>query len=206
MPLQYVIFCLGIGIDRTTNYFFVEKVDMLIERLWALLLRKTRLERVLFSKSNARRKKDLKKDDEFISEADLIADSLCFGVFAFQSKQYKSIYNLILNWHGVLKKDHQAIDIILAEIDIYELFAFKHCKGRKDQSNGVSNLENVKCKLLHWEGTNLVVVEGQIASRDSKSKDSIGRYYCVSLKHANEIIGTTTEELVLKAKQSAIAP
>ncbi|CAL5325509.1 unnamed protein product [Camellia sinensis] len=93
------------------------------------------LERVLFSKSNARRKKDLKKDDEFISE-----------------------------------KDHQAIDIILAEIDIYELFAFKHCKGRKDQSNGVSNLENVKCKLLHWEGTNLVVVEGQIASRDSKSK------------------------------------
>ncbi|KAL7244025.1 hypothetical protein ACSBR1_016280 [Camellia fascicularis] len=39
-----------------------------------------------------------------------------------------------------------------------------------DQSNGVSNLENVKCKLLHWEGTNLVVAEGQIASRDPKSK------------------------------------
>ena len=30
-----------------------------------------------------------------------------------------------------LQKDHQAIDILLAEIDIYELFAFKHCKGRK---------------------------------------------------------------------------
>lgn len=29
------------------------------------------------------------------------------------------------------QKDHQAIDILLAEIDIYELFAFKHCKGRK---------------------------------------------------------------------------
>ncbi|KAK7247640.1 hypothetical protein RIF29_42527 [Crotalaria pallida] len=28
-------------------------------------------------------------------------------------------------------KDHQAIDILLAEIDIYELFAFKHCKARK---------------------------------------------------------------------------
>ncbi|XP_072991196.1 uncharacterized protein [Typha latifolia] len=27
--------------------------------------------------------------------------------------------------------DHQAIDILLAEIDIYELFAFKHCKGRR---------------------------------------------------------------------------
>ncbi|KAL7164691.1 hypothetical protein ACSBR2_040567 [Camellia fascicularis] len=41
---------------------------------------------------------------------------------------------------------------------------------RWDQSNGVSSLENVKCKLLHWEGTNLVVAEGQIASRDLKSK------------------------------------
>ncbi|KAL7233191.1 hypothetical protein ACSBR1_016925 [Camellia fascicularis] len=40
----------------------------------------------------------------------------------------------------------------------------------QDQSNGVSSLENVKCKLLHWEGTNLVVAEGQIASRDPKSK------------------------------------
>ncbi|KAI3929132.1 hypothetical protein MKX01_006368 [Papaver californicum] len=28
-------------------------------------------------------------------------------------------------------KDHHAIDILLAEIDIYEAFAFKHCKGRK---------------------------------------------------------------------------
>ncbi|CAI9269857.1 unnamed protein product [Lactuca saligna] len=29
------------------------------------------------------------------------------------------------------EKDHQAIDILLAEIDIYELFAFKHCWGRR---------------------------------------------------------------------------
>ncbi|KAK9741561.1 hypothetical protein RND81_03G113500 [Saponaria officinalis] len=28
-------------------------------------------------------------------------------------------------------KEHEAIDILLAEIDIYELFSFKHCKGRK---------------------------------------------------------------------------
>jgi len=32
-------------------------------------------------------------------------------------------------------------------------------------------------------------------------QDSIGRYQCVGLKRANEIIGTTTEELVLKARQ-----
>ncbi|XP_077215423.1 uncharacterized protein LOC143849979 isoform X2 [Tasmannia lanceolata] len=32
---------------------------------------------------------------------------------------------------AVFGDDHHAIDILLAEIDIYELFAFKHCKGRK---------------------------------------------------------------------------
>ncbi|XP_011625789.1 uncharacterized protein LOC18440814 isoform X1 [Amborella trichopoda] len=32
---------------------------------------------------------------------------------------------------GDQEQDHHAIDVLLAEIDIYELFAFKHCKGRK---------------------------------------------------------------------------
>jgi len=33
------------------------------------------------------------------------------------------------------------------------------------------------------------------------ARDSVGRIYCVPLKRANEIIGPTTEELVIKAKQ-----
>ena len=38
---QYVIFRRGIGIDRTTDYFFMEKVDMMIARLWGKLLQVT---------------------------------------------------------------------------------------------------------------------------------------------------------------------
>ncbi|WVZ06324.1 hypothetical protein V8G54_019670 [Vigna mungo] len=38
------------------------------------------------------------------------------------------------------------------------------------------------------------------------TRDSVGRYQCVGLKRANEIIGTTTEELVLKARQGNMAP
>nr|CAB3462061.1 unnamed protein product [Digitaria exilis] len=34
------------------------------------------------------------------------------------------------------------------------------------------------------------------------ARDSIGRILCVPLKRANEIIGTTTEELVMRAQQS----
>jgi hypothetical protein len=47
-----------------------------------------------------------------------------------------------LKWHliSVLKhiliflvQDYHAVDILLAEIDVYELFAFKHCIGRRVQ-------------------------------------------------------------------------
>uniref|UniRef100_A0A2P2MF99 DUF7906 domain-containing protein n=1 Tax=Rhizophora mucronata TaxID=61149 RepID=A0A2P2MF99_RHIMU len=53
-------------------------------------------------------------------------------------------------------KDHQAIDILLAEIDIYELFAFKHCKGRKVKLALCEELEermrDLKNELQSLEG------------------------------------------------------
>ncbi|RDX69421.1 hypothetical protein CR513_51468, partial [Mucuna pruriens] len=67
---KYVIFRRGIGIDRTTDYFVMEKVDMLIGRFWAYLLRITRLEKLLSRRSKRRNKKDPKKDNEINSEAD----------------------------------------------------------------------------------------------------------------------------------------
>ncbi|GJN16854.1 hypothetical protein PR202_gb03878 [Eleusine coracana subsp. coracana] len=39
---QYVIFRRGIGLDRTTNFFFMEKVDVIIGRAWRWFLEKTR--------------------------------------------------------------------------------------------------------------------------------------------------------------------
>ncbi|KAI4379706.1 hypothetical protein MLD38_005968 [Melastoma candidum] len=53
-------------------------------------------------------------------------------------------------------KDHQAIDILLAEIDIYELFAFKHCKGRKVKLALCEELDermrDLKSELQSFEG------------------------------------------------------
>ncbi|KAF3436695.1 hypothetical protein FNV43_RR19442 [Rhamnella rubrinervis] len=55
-----------------------------------------------------------------------------------------------------LMKDHQAIDILLAEIDIYELFAFKHCKGRKNKLALCEELDermrDLKNELQSFEG------------------------------------------------------
>ncbi|CAJ2633472.1 unnamed protein product [Trifolium pratense] len=58
--------------------------------------------------------------------------------------------------HEKFAKDHQAIDILLAEIDIYELFAFKHCKGRKVKLALCEELDermrDLKNELQSFEG------------------------------------------------------
>ncbi|PUZ67104.1 hypothetical protein GQ55_3G405500 [Panicum hallii var. hallii] len=61
---KYVIFRRGIGIDRTTDYFFMEKVDVMISRAWSSLLRFIRIDRLFSKKQHLKPKKDTKKTDE----------------------------------------------------------------------------------------------------------------------------------------------
>ncbi|EEF49327.1 conserved hypothetical protein [Ricinus communis] len=67
---KYIIFRRGIGIDHMTGYFVTEKVDILITRLWALLLNLTRLEKLWRKRSSGQQKKDVKKNDVINSKAD----------------------------------------------------------------------------------------------------------------------------------------
>lgn len=39
---KYIIFRRGIGTDETTDYFIMEKLDIIISRIWACFLRVTR--------------------------------------------------------------------------------------------------------------------------------------------------------------------
>lgn len=50
---QYIIFRRGIGFDKTTDYFFLEKVDMIISRIWGWILRKTRCVAFRYKKSSS---------------------------------------------------------------------------------------------------------------------------------------------------------
>ncbi|KAK3139779.1 hypothetical protein QOZ80_5AG0390070 [Eleusine coracana subsp. coracana] len=61
---KYIIFRRGIGIDKTTDYFFMEKVDVMISRAWGSLLRMTRIDRLFSRKPQVKQKKDTKKTDE----------------------------------------------------------------------------------------------------------------------------------------------
>ncbi|XP_031738642.1 uncharacterized protein LOC101204725 isoform X3 [Cucumis sativus] len=67
---KYVIFRRGTGIDQTSDFFFMEKVDMLIGRFWAYLLRLTRLEKILCRRPISRSTEDRKKNDEIPPDAD----------------------------------------------------------------------------------------------------------------------------------------
>ncbi|KAE8801232.1 hypothetical protein D1007_23124 [Hordeum vulgare] len=67
---KYVIFRRGIGLDRTSDFFFMEKVDMVITRTWRWLLQKTRLQRLFLRKKKVKPVIDSKKNDDLVDEGD----------------------------------------------------------------------------------------------------------------------------------------
>ncbi|KAL6139361.1 hypothetical protein ACLB2K_057666 [Fragaria x ananassa] len=65
---KYVIFRRGIGLDKTTNWFFMEKMDIIISRFWKYLLRITKIE-IFFMKPTFRKRdseSDTDEDDFFV--------------------------------------------------------------------------------------------------------------------------------------------
>ncbi|KAL2505535.1 Protein of unknown function (DUF3754) [Abeliophyllum distichum] len=321
---KYVIFRRGIGIDKTTDYFFLEKVDAIIGRLWAWILRKTRLERVLSRRSSSLPKRDPKKDDETTAEAEqdgLYAERVRFETMELSlsnllSKitiQEPTFDRMIVVYrraspqtkaeHGIYVKHFKHIpmadmEIVLPEkknpsltpmdwvkflisavvglvavvgsvempkADFWVMFAilstvigyiaktyFTFQQNMVTYQNLITQsmydkqLDSGRGTLLHLcddviqQEVKEVIISFFILMEQGKatledldhrcedliqdefgqhcnfdvddavhkleklgivSRDSIGRYFCVGLKRANEIIGTTTEELVIKAAQ-----
>ncbi|KAJ9683162.1 hypothetical protein PVL29_018947 [Vitis rotundifolia] len=301
---KYVIFRRGIGIDRTSDYFFMEKVDMIISRLWLMLLKLTRLERFFFRKSHAREKKDPKKNDEIRTEAE--ADDLSVERIRIENMELRRACTAAKPERGIYVKHFKNIpmadmEIVLPEkknpgltpmdwvkfiasavvglvavvgsldmpkADLWVIFAvlstlIGYCaktyftfqanmaayQNLITQSMYDKQLDSGKGTLLHLcddviqQEVKEVIIsffilmeQGKATRQDLDSRceelikeefgedcnfdvddavqkleklgivarDTIGRYYCVGLKRANDIIGTTTEELVLKAKQGAL--
>ncbi|XP_060194496.1 uncharacterized protein LOC132623716 isoform X1 [Lycium barbarum] len=319
---KYVIFRRGIGFDKTTDYFFLEKVDTIIARTWGWILR-------LFSRrSNSRRKKDPKKYDDLISEAEdqelyverIRIENMELSLRSLLSKitiQEPTFDRIIVVYRradtstnsdrGIYVKHFRHIpmadlEIVLPEkknpgltpmdwvkflvsaivglvavvsslelpkADIWVMFAILstvigYCaktyftfqqnmatyQNLITQSMYDKQLDSGRGTLLHLcddviqQEVKEVIISFFILMEQGKAtledldlrceellkeefgvscnfdvddaiqkldklgivaRDTIGRYYCVGLKRANEIIGTTTEELVLKAKQGAVS-
>ncbi|PKU66332.1 uncharacterized protein LOC110103460 [Dendrobium catenatum] len=75
---KYVIFRRGIGIDRTTDYFFNEKLDVIIAHTWSWLLKISRLEKLFSRKPAITPIPDAKKTDEVTAdkEEDLFVERI----------------------------------------------------------------------------------------------------------------------------------
>ncbi|KAK7380705.1 hypothetical protein VNO78_33220 [Psophocarpus tetragonolobus] len=322
---KYIIFRRGIGIDRTTDFFIMEKVDMLIARFWSYILRLTRLDKFFSSKAKRRRRKDPKKDDENNLEAEDNQDDvyerirlenmpLRFGnllnkntiqeptfdriivvyrLASSRSKKDRGIFvkhfknipmadmEIVLpekknpgltpmDWVKFLGSaavglvavassieldtaDLRVIGAVLSTVLGYFVktyFTFQQnlvqYQNLITQSMYDKQLDSGKGTLLHLcddviqQEVKEVIISFFILMEQGKAnrqeldrwseelikeefgescnfdvddavqkleklgivtKDIIGRYQCVGLKRANEIIGTTTEELILKARQ-----
>ncbi|XP_071695499.1 uncharacterized protein [Rutidosis leptorrhynchoides] len=325
---KYIIFRRGIGIDRTTDYFIMEKVDILIARIWAWIMRVTKLDIFFPKKSNASLKKDMNKnmktDDEITNEEpqdDLYVERIrienldfslqnlsskitiqeptfdriivVYRLASTKTKKERGIYvkhlkqipmadmEIVLpekknpsltpmDWVKFLITavlglvaasgsfdTHQAdfwvvVAIVSTVVGYCAKIYFTFQANMETYQNLITQfmynkqLDSGKGTLLHLcddviqqevkeviisffilmeqgkatlkeldqkceellkeefgERCNFDVVDAvnKLENLGIISKDPIGRYYCAGLKRANEIIGTTTEELVLKARQ-----
>ncbi|KAE8650800.1 uncharacterized protein LOC101204725 isoform X2 [Cucumis sativus] len=303
---KYVIFRRGTGIDQTSDFFFMEKVDMLIGRFWAYLLRLTRLEKILCRRPISRSTEDRKKNDEIPPDADQDLDvervrlenmelsaSNLLGKVTIQeptfdriivvyrrastkSKPERGIY--VKHFKNIPMADMEIVlpekknpgltpmdwvkfivsaivglvalvgSIEMPKADFWVIFAvlstvIGYCaktyftfqqnmatyQNLITQSMYDKQLDSGRGTLLHLcddviqqevkedldlrceelikeefgEHCNFEVDDAvqKLEKLGIISRDTIGRYYCVGLKRANEIIGLTTEELVLKARQ-----
>lgn len=322
---KYVIFRRGIGIDHTTDYFFMEKLDMIISRIWAKLLRVTGINFLLskFSRSRQPSMRDRKKDDGLGPESE--QDALYVERIRIQNMEmsFRNLLSKIMIQEptfdriivvyrraGTKGKDERGIyvkhfkNIPMADLEIVlpekknpgltpmdwvkflatavvglvaivssleiktdplvviallstvvgyiakTYFAFQQnlamYRNLVTQSMYDKQLDSGKGTLLHLCDDVIqqevkevilaffILMEQGKATREDLdiqceelikeefgqscnfevddavqkleklgivSRDSIGRYYCVGLKRANEIIGPTTEELVMRVKQ-----
>jgi hypothetical protein len=324
---KYIIFRRGIGIDRTTDYFVMEKVDMLISRFWAWLLRKIRLDGVFLRKSSLNLTKVQKKDEGIFAEDepdDLFVERIRIENMEIRVRnlmtkitiQEPTFDRIIVVYRrsstpaskdrGIYVKHFKNIpmadmEIVLPEkknpsltpmdwvkflvsavvglatlggslempqADFWVIFAVLsgvvgYCakiyftfqanmaqyQNLITQSMYDKQLDSGKGTLLHLcddviqQEVKEVIISFFILMEQGKAtlqdldirceelineefgerinfdvddavqklekmgivaRDTIGRYYCVGLKRANEIIGTTTEELVLKARQGLV--
>ncbi|KAM0954642.1 hypothetical protein ACFX13_023554 [Malus domestica] len=319
---KYVIFRRGIGLDKTADYFIMEKVDIIIARCWKYLLRLTKMDKFFSKKKKAQRKKKnislLDEEDLFVERIRLekmelsIQNLLCKNTIqeptfdriivvyrraSAEDNAERGIY--VKHFKNIPMADMEIVlpekknpgltpmdwltfvgsavvglvavitSIEMPKIDVWVMFAiistvigyfaktyFSYQQNLAQYQNLITQsmyekqLDSGRGTLLHLcddviqQEVKEVIIAFYILMEQGKAtaldldkwceelikeqfnddcnfdvddavqkleklgivtRDTLGRYNCVGLKRANEIIGTTTEEVVLKAKQDFTA-
>ncbi|KAK9113300.1 hypothetical protein Syun_020097 [Stephania yunnanensis] len=322
---KYIIFRRGIGIDRTTDYFFMEKVDMIISRFWAWMLKVTGLRRILFRKPSAQHQNNTQSINDLSTEAEqediyveririenmklslpnllstitiqeptfdriivvyrratkltmdrgifikhfrnipmadmeivlpekknpsltpmdwvkflvsvvlglvtlvgsiempkadaFVIFAILSGLIGYCAKIYLSFQQNMTTYQNLITQSmydkqldsgrgtllHLCDDVIQQEVkEVIISFFILMEQGKATRSDLDLRCEEL-IKEEFGENCNFDVDDAiqKLEKLGIVARDSIGRLYCVGLKRANEIIGVTTEEVVMKAKQDA---
>ncbi|CAD6253725.1 unnamed protein product [Miscanthus lutarioriparius] len=277
---KYIIFRRGIGIDRTTDYFFMEKVDVIISRVWRSLLRITSIKNLLrkmtiqeptfermivvYRRASSESKPDrgiFVKHFKHIPMADMelvlpekknpsltpmdwvtflisaviglvtligslempkadiwVVTAILSGLIGYCAKTYFTFQANMVGYQNLITKSmydkqldsgrgtllHLCDDVIQQEVK--EVIISYYILMEQGKAT-VQDLD-LRCEQLIKEEfgmeCNFDVVDAvkKLEKLGIVSRDSIGRILCVPLKRANEIIGTTTEEKVMRAQQA----
>ncbi|XP_062010445.1 uncharacterized protein LOC133726826 [Rosa rugosa] len=316
---KYVIFRRGIGLDKTTGWFFMEKVDIIIARFWKYLLQITKLDK--FFKKPTPKKRDSESDTDedgfFVERIRLENMELSVQTLLLKNTIQEPTFDRIIVVYRQATTDEDGsergihikhfknipmadLEIVLPEkknpgltpmdwlsfigsavvglvavitsiettkVDLWVMFAILstvigYCaktyfsfqqnlaqyQNLITQSMYEKQLDSGRGTLLHLcddviqQEVKEVIVSFYMLMEQGKAtlpdldkwcedlikeqfnddinfdvddavkkleklgivtRDTLGRYSAVGLKRANEIIGTTTEEVVLKAKQDA---
>ncbi|PWA98200.1 hypothetical protein CTI12_AA000150 [Artemisia annua] len=249
---KYIIFRRGIGIDRTTDYFIMEKIDMIIARIWSWIMRVTRLAGTKKKKERGIYVKHLKQipmaDMEIVlpekknptltpmdwlkflstaifglaavtgsmetAKADFwVIVAIVSTVVGYCAKVYFTFQANMETYQRVITQSmydkqldsgkgtllHLCDDVIQQEVkEVIISFFILMEQGKATLKELDQKCEELlreefgeRCNFDVDDAVNKLEKLGIIA------KDQIGRYYTTGLKRANEIIGTTTEELCL---------
>ncbi|XP_065867148.1 uncharacterized protein [Euphorbia lathyris] len=273
---KYIIFRRGIGIDRTTEYFVMEKVDILIARLWTFLLKlmsnllgKTTVQEptferiiVVYRPASTQTKKERgiyvkqfqkipmadmeivlpeKKNPgltpkDWVSflgsaivglvavisslKAPMVDVRVTFAVLStmigYCAKIYITYQNSLAAYRNLITQSmydkqldsgrgtllHLCDNVIQQEVKevIISFFVLMV------QGNATKQVLDKRCEEVIMEEFDKVCnfdVDDAVEKLEKLGivyEDTNGNYSCVTLKRANEIIGTTTEELVLNLK------
>lgn len=91
---KYIIFRRGIGVDRTTQFFLMEKVDVIVGRLWRYFLKKSKIDNILaiFTRQP---KPDPKKNDDTCSDDDEVDLDLVVERKPLENMELRSIKDLL---------------------------------------------------------------------------------------------------------------
>uniref|UniRef100_A0A0D9V9V0 Aminopeptidase n=1 Tax=Leersia perrieri TaxID=77586 RepID=A0A0D9V9V0_9ORYZ len=127
---KYVIFRRGIGLDRTSNFFFMEKVDMIIGRAWRWFLEKTRLQKLFSRKKSSRPKMDPKKNDDLVGDEE---DKELYVERIRLETMKLSLRNLI----GKVTIQEPTFEEVIV------LYRRKSLKGQNDRSIHVKHFKNI---------------------------------------------------------------